>query len=278
MPQRVSVVLIFFITSILFLSFVLLHVCCVAVMLIQWTSHNRCCLWNVVAILSSHLLSLRFELFLCLFVYKFFKYQITIHAVFIMWCLIYWFWQLEEILIGQHVSCFLLFTSSIFKFWENADMWETFIHKWQNPSFKRFFQVQALLRGASSLERRRYLVVFTFYNCAVLTLLGSFAHEIDIFGGFLKCSHPMDSFITLIGDQLPLLYCLLMEGTCMWTFSGSPWHLKQFFARVLISFDLFAGLDSLSKSIGHMPVVRGKTHQVGSFCVCILVLAFELSI
>lgn len=26
----------------------------------------------------------------------------------------------------------------------------------------------------------------------------------------------------------------------------------------------FAGLDSLSKSTGHMPVVRGKTHQVCS--------------
>lgn len=52
-------------------------------------------------------------------------------------------------------------------------------------------------------------------------VLASSDHEVDVYVVSLKCSHPMDSFITTIADQLGLLYCLLTEGTCknsLWWF------------------------------------------------------------
>lgn len=72
----------------------------------------------------------------------------------------------------------------------------------------------------------------------------------------------------LIADQLLLQYCLSMEDNCK--YQSYLFCIQLFFIYLfMLCFVLqhviwFPGLGSLSKWIGHMPVVRGKIHQVCS--------------
>lgn len=78
----------------------------------------------------------------------------------------------------------------------------------------------------------------------------------------LLCSHPMDSFITLIVDLLLLPYYLSMEGICE---CSSYLVMLDWFGYLYLSFiQWFVDLVNLSKLTGHMLVVRERIHQVGS--------------
>lgn len=156
----------------------------------------------------------------------------------IMQCLLFSIWQRRKHFAKIDFLCFFSFLKLLVYFLLRKCRYVGNIHtQVTEPLLQEVFSSTGPVEGCKLIRKEKVLChscipVFLFQYIILLwkgargwivCVLSCWftRNEVDVYVS-LKCSLPMDSFITTIADQLDLPYFLLMEGTCKnssWWFS-----------------------------------------------------------